>query len=1277
MQVPLYGIGLHFITEGDDADKKPVNATQKSWYDKNTNMVNIRLYTIESEAELDRHIISGVISQRSLLGFLNDAQINSLGTKVFKSCSQETQLSLLRKISGNPDSKEDYAAAGKLYITTVAKEADRRSYKDPARIEWNNLVNTHLRPYMKAVCDLSALPRNDFAHCVGLALRLNINQPERDIALSRYDTSDESIRDEILKTYDREKKQLPIDRNRTIHLGKTPSILTNHSQRLHEGLELDLPLSAFFGREDRNDNKRYVRAGYDEIKKDKHPFSLYSIKDIASDLRNPLAIFYSKRNRFTTNVMLASFNEETYSKNNFVTPITAKEITYSKATGRRFAPGSGKWVNNIDSVYPKDAIEYLYWLSESKNVRYLSPSFEQDWLIPNKENIETLCEKRFRRFNAEKPSLNECKKILSGYPDYSSAREEKAEGPFKRLLHATELNGPSGFLYMYAKYRVALESATKVVKEFENQKENIKESIDKTSNNLNEIRRTTIKEKNMSVSQSEIKQEGTVIHDSLQAYLANQLANAENNPKYSQSINPDGIGTKRYGEYDYKHIEHAGFEEATNHIVVVEEKDGVKLSQYTLSANSYGEFKAGYSVIFYPDGQIKSFTHYSLLSGTDENLMSEELHFSESGKLIEITPGDYSISNALFKPLAPMLHDLDEISLKETIKELKSAKDIAPISNDFDLSGLTDRLIRSYGANHDIPEAQIEKMSKESRLENSFVHSQLVNSLTDHITLKSLEGYNISRAIAEEIVQKLETNLLSTWNPDVGKIDLSSVHKATGLEGENLTFLTSELSKFIPEKMEIAQNLARQLDNLIPRGMDVSLTPGTLALENVYRHQLSLHHAHSKTIEESLGPNTAMIKYPATQVEWAKILGILKEGDSVGIRYGDHYVFYRFKNEKQSPQYGTHLCTAHLNAFNIIDLLQYKDENGDLIKDHFDDNGYLLKSDIFNPDNRTPGTISPLSAFIECAQDVLNSAHSMNAYELTGAITILMSMASPLRDWEERCEVSGITPNQDELKKRSRLIATLLLVRDEAKQELNVYIERGYRKDNTILDKLTGKTFTPTFPLPAKEEIERFIETCQKAGEHDYYELCKNAYKKTVLFTLPNMPNDNRLESKQDVETVKISINDFSLLPMDFDDKISLTGRYEGLLPANNNIYIVQKQGDEYIALSHSGALCLMDTIAPENTLKVNGSDFIVNKDVKEALASGLGVYVKNANNPTDMTYVVLDIEKKTVVEAEPFEMLYRKECAKARRAKETLSKEKAQGKESVENHKHPSPGKH
>lgn len=76
-------------------------------------------------------------------------------------------------------------------------------------------------------------------------------------------------------------------------------------------------------------------------------------------------------------------------------------------------------------------------------------------------------------------------KNLFEFPERAHYEEENAEGPIKRLLSAVDLNGPSGFLRMYAEYRVALESATKVVKEFENPKITKQENIEFSMNGDN------------------------------------------------------------------------------------------------------------------------------------------------------------------------------------------------------------------------------------------------------------------------------------------------------------------------------------------------------------------------------------------------------------------------------------------------------------------------------------------------------------------------------------------------------------------------------------------------------------------------------------------------------------------------------------------------------------------------------------------------------------------------------------------------------------------------
>ena len=466
--IRLSGASLCLIQEDEESKySRPLNSTQKSWFDEKKNTIYIKLSSVRSEAELDRLIIVEFLSHYGLQAFMSEAGLNSLGRSVFGVMPKEEKVKLLGKMLGDVSGAESEMAAGRMYINNVAKNADKKDYKNAVSQEWYNLVNLHIRRYMRPVCDITALPRSQFAQALSQGLRNFMLKKSNEVTMLRYDTSSESVKDIILNWAKRESEGLPMDRDRVIKLGKTPDILLRYSARLNQDALLELPASAFYGRRDLDREKRFVRVGEDQIKRDKHPFSLLEVRNIKTELEKPLAIFYSKNNHST----LVMLGIQSGNDRHFCVPITAKEIFYSKELGRRTSPHSGRWVNNIDSVYPKDDISYLFILSQKEKVRYLSDEFREKWLIPATERIDSMFKEKSKINGIPLPPDAECKKILSAYPVYQTNREDVFEGSFKRLLNATELKEPSGFLRLYAEYRVALESATKVVKEFENQKE--------------------------------------------------------------------------------------------------------------------------------------------------------------------------------------------------------------------------------------------------------------------------------------------------------------------------------------------------------------------------------------------------------------------------------------------------------------------------------------------------------------------------------------------------------------------------------------------------------------------------------------------------------------------------------------------------------------------------------------------------------------------------------------------------------------------------------------
>lgn len=168
--------------------------------------------------------------------------------------------------------------------------------------------------------------------------------------------------------------------------------------------------------------------------------------------------------------------ESEYDSKHFCVPISPREIHYNREEGRHFRPGSGYWVNNIDSVHPRIDMQYLSWLTNKDLIRYLAPDFQQKWFRPAVEKLNMQFDEAFERLNIRKPSDDECKKILSANPVYSTSGEEGYnEGPLKRQYNPAEVQEPSGLLLLYAGYRETLESATKVVNDFE--KQNKKEEI--------------------------------------------------------------------------------------------------------------------------------------------------------------------------------------------------------------------------------------------------------------------------------------------------------------------------------------------------------------------------------------------------------------------------------------------------------------------------------------------------------------------------------------------------------------------------------------------------------------------------------------------------------------------------------------------------------------------------------------------------------------------------------------------------------------------------------
>ena len=455
--VKLYDISLNIITSVMDATLQPLNPKWKYWYDEGNKTLNIMLPLIKSEGELDDVILTGVLCQRGLPGLLNESQLNSLGRIVFNNCDAVKQKLLLGQILGNAATESAQSAAGNLFIIESAKDAYKAAYKSREEYTWFKIVNNYIRDFLRPIVSFTSLSRSLFANAIGNGIRQNLSQLSNEATLSQSILSSESLREYLTDLAERERLNKPIDRKRIVTIGKVPNILIQHSARIRSEALLELPLSALYGRPNGENPKRFVVVGVDKTKRDKHPFNLHEIRNLKEALESPLAIFNSTRNSASTTVMLSLKSNE----GNMLVPISRRE-------NNALISGPGRWINRIDSIYPKDDLSYIFILADKKNVLYVEKEFLNDWMMPAARKIDFLCKKKANQFGIHLPSDSECKKILSEYPITANYEEEETEGPIKRLLSATDLKGPSGFLRMYAEYRVSLESATKVVKEILN-----------------------------------------------------------------------------------------------------------------------------------------------------------------------------------------------------------------------------------------------------------------------------------------------------------------------------------------------------------------------------------------------------------------------------------------------------------------------------------------------------------------------------------------------------------------------------------------------------------------------------------------------------------------------------------------------------------------------------------------------------------------------------------------------------------------------------------------
>ena len=437
---------------------------RKTWYDAGSNSIHVILSNIDNARELDRLILNEILLRKGLDGLVGDKTMNLIANAVFNGQDVQTQKTFLSYVLGRMNSESDHIAAGKLYLRAqanqYAKACTQRS-KENADKAWHSIVNKYIRPFTPKLFSFLS-KETSLSQIIGAGIRAHAFYDSS--AERMKEISSSSVRDEIIKLYDREMEGRPLDLGRYIHLGRPSDILLACAPWTRT-CPVYLPLLSLYENQEEGRFERYITA-VDDVKKDKHPFSLLQILHLKEDLDAPLAVFKSiKRDRGLV-VMLPSKGGKSASDSeaeHFAVATSLQEINYTEKDGLRKSYGSGKWVNYIHSIYPKHDTGFLCWLSVPGLCSYIDPSFEEKWLKPAEKRLEMYFENLFETEGIKKPSAEEVKTILN-----TMSADEYIDIKSK-LAKFLDLN-EAGLPKVYSVYRDILESATKIVKEFENPK---------------------------------------------------------------------------------------------------------------------------------------------------------------------------------------------------------------------------------------------------------------------------------------------------------------------------------------------------------------------------------------------------------------------------------------------------------------------------------------------------------------------------------------------------------------------------------------------------------------------------------------------------------------------------------------------------------------------------------------------------------------------------------------------------------------------------------------
>lgn len=1279
---------------------------KKTWYDTVDNALYVFLPNIANEVDLDRQLLGKISHLTGIAGILGRKEADIMGKEIFDNLYDNVQLELMAEISGNPHSDRDRSTAGKRYLAKAAESMTAGNNPDKlyrAQKHFTNLFLRYIQNHNRLLWDNLALDTTTKAGIFAAGIRgfLFAASERRQIAAEHISAS--SVRERILKLANAELENTPIDRGASFRLGM-PSDVFLSSAVTPRTEPMELPLSSIFGDPQDDERSRFLKPS-ESPKRARHRFDLVDIQNLKSELDAPLAVFKSRdlKSPSTSVVMLHSTSMANDDSGNVCVPVTPKEVNSNFMYGRHTQKHSGRWVNQIDSVYPRPDFSYLVFLSNRSLVRYLEPGFEEKWFNPAVERIEKAYDAAFAALGEKKPvTREELDALRDSVPEYYGGDE-------KKYCPTPGLNRDrAGLLSGYLLYRDTLESATKVIKEFENPKIITQNRI----------------LFNISSNTDTLPGEKAVVED-----IAERIRNAGvpvhvipvDDPVLASVEAPDGRRVLGYSNgSDIFLSEDGATLETTIHEYTHVWAEAMRISE--------PETWAGIKEILKKEPEwehIQSDPAYSHIRAEDD-LASEviaRISGERNSRLIMGNP-DSSVED-----IADTIDDFwtwtnDEIFGKD--------------NSFYDINELTDRVLFDL-----VKEKQISHADNNHKINSNakIIMPDQENKAGIQPPIKTL-----FESVSDMIYDKL-TGMLSTHWPDkifVAIDPLSSAHRLVSSYDEAITdpvmhnwnveefkvykdyYLTGVSADELKEKLdyypkyplifeqiqkhEIELSAHRHRHELLhpllrrDANLRVESQRGFDILESIYVKDLNMTGITPRSIDDIFKEldkqeKSATKSYivssdtesASRQIAKDFFTGELIDGDNIFIRDlkskeiylavvqfdrmpnykpGTKQVSEEFSGDKSIQvhiKYAEGSISAKLSADDKLTFAvahneaYYKTETY-----HFTEKGMLYAAEMKSGINPVYDFVTPATAYDRLCSDVKTAVKEMNYLELVGLEKCMKDVENSVwHYWKDIRITDGIPADvncklNDIKNEPGHLLDIISEEKQRAKEELISFIERGERTNNTLWDRITGNTFHPTHPLPDKEALsDLVVEQIRKDNISEvYYALFLESDRTMGEIMTPEGDPLNFLpeptpkkEHAFTYGTVEggAFYNMFHDLPHDADVQMELTSRIQGTCVNNfsGEATVIEKSPNGaylYMLPGAIGEVLERQEYEPGITL-IGDERYKITPEQRKGLMYGLGQWLEKEEGEGEREYVVFSIQEQGLVKAKPFDAVYRVRC--------------------------------